>query len=351
VASRDRTPTLADALRARGGWPPDGHGGSPPWPPPGSHRRSSRVRRPPAAFQRHGNRPIPFSAAEAELRRLLKEYGPPRDTSPGYAFHHLTSDGLWLVDTRHGPGSPGPELRRLRDSQASGRLHPDLARALSEEPGLLGRIARYLLDANFAASLHADLCVLAGLDLETPEIGGQIRMVPVVRRDPGFRDRVLMAYEYCCAFCSYDGWLDGTAVGLDAAHVRWWAFDGPDELANGLCLCAIHHKLFDKGVRCESPSRAWTRLSPTTSAGRAGLPHTRSRLRPTAGRPARATWACFMMRSRDDQRFRGPAQRVWRRSARSSACRSPQRLPRRVGCAVSLPCRSGEVRSGVGPAG
>jgi hypothetical protein len=21
----------------------------------------------------------------------------------------LTSDGLWLVDTRHGPGSPGPE--------------------------------------------------------------------------------------------------------------------------------------------------------------------------------------------------------------------------------------------------
>ncbi|MET9243896.1 phosphorothioated DNA-binding restriction endonuclease [Nonomuraea sp. NPDC003709] len=196
-------------------------------------------------FQRHGNRPITFSAAEAELKKLLKEYGPPRDTSPGYPFHHLTNDGLWLVDTRHGPGSPGPELGRLRDSHAAGRLHPDLARALSEEPGLLGRIARHLLDANFAPSLHPDLCLLTGLDLES---GEELRTPPVLRRDPGFRDRVLMAYEYCCAFCSYDGWLDGAAVGLDAAHVRWWAFDGPDDLTNGLCLCAIHHKLFDKGV-------------------------------------------------------------------------------------------------------
>ncbi|MFF0775878.1 phosphorothioated DNA-binding restriction endonuclease [Nonomuraea wenchangensis] len=196
-------------------------------------------------FQRDGNRPIPFSAAEAELKQLLKEYGPPRDTSPGYPFHHLTTDGLWLVDTRHGPGSPGPELRRLRDSEAAGRLHPDLARALSEEPGLLGRIARHLLDANFAPSLHQDLCLLTGLDLETATAPAT---KPAVRRDPAFRDRVLMAYEYRCAFCSYEGWLDGMVVGLDAAHVRWWAFDGPDDVANGLCLCAIHHKLFDKGV-------------------------------------------------------------------------------------------------------
>ncbi len=37
-------------------------------------------------------------------------------------------------------------------------------------------------------------------------------------------------------------------VGLEAAHVRWWAFDGPDEVENGLCLCSLHHKLFDMGV-------------------------------------------------------------------------------------------------------
>ncbi|GAA3314566.1 phosphorothioated DNA-binding restriction endonuclease [Nonomuraea dietziae] len=209
-------------------------------------------------FQQDGNRPIPFSAAEAELRKLLKEYGPPRDTSPGYPFHHLTSDGLWLVDTEDGPGSPGPELGRLRASGASGRLHPDLARAMSEEPGLVARIARFLLDANFAPSLHADLCLLTGLDLETLETGGQTRTSATARRDRAFRERVLMAYEYRCAFCAYDGWLDGSAVGLDAAHVRWWAFDGPDDLGNGLCLCAIHHKLFDKGVLGLSHERTVT---------------------------------------------------------------------------------------------
>jgi putative restriction endonuclease len=30
--------------------------------------------------------------------------------------------------------------------------------------------------------------------------------------------------------------------------VRWFAFDGPDALDNGLALCALHHKLFDLGA-------------------------------------------------------------------------------------------------------
>ncbi|MEU8265807.1 phosphorothioated DNA-binding restriction endonuclease [Sphaerisporangium sp. NPDC049002] len=201
-------------------------------------------------FQRHGGRPIPFSGAEADLKRLLKEFGPPRQTSPGYPFHHLTSDGIWLVDTVNGPGSPGPELGRLRDSQATGRLHPDLLRALSDDSHLVVRLARHLLDANFSPSLHEDICQLTGLDLETYDAADPAR-VPAratFRRDPAFREKVLIAYEYCCAFCAYDGWLDGTTVGLDAAHVRWRAFEGPDDVANGLCLCSIHHKLFDKGV-------------------------------------------------------------------------------------------------------
>ena len=35
---------------------------------------------------------------------------------------------------------------------------------------------------------------------------------------------------------------------LEAAHVRWWALDGPDDLDNGLALCILHHKLFDRGM-------------------------------------------------------------------------------------------------------
>ncbi|MFC0863629.1 phosphorothioated DNA-binding restriction endonuclease [Sphaerimonospora cavernae] len=203
-------------------------------------------------FQRQGSRPIPFSAAEADLKRLLQEFGPPRKTNPGYPFHHLTNDGIWLVETAEGPGSPGSELGRLRESQAAGRLHPDLVRALHDDSRLVAQIARALLDANFEPSLHPDICLAAGLeltDLETAVAGGITRpKARAVRRNPAFREQVLIAYEYCCAFCGYDGWLDGTAIGLDAAHVRWWAFEGPDDLANGLCLCVLHHKLFDKGV-------------------------------------------------------------------------------------------------------
>ncbi|MEV7968368.1 phosphorothioated DNA-binding restriction endonuclease [Sphaerisporangium sp. NPDC088356] len=208
-------------------------------------------------FQRDGGGPIPFSSAEAELKRLLKEFGPPRDTSPGYPFHHLTSDGIWLVDTVNGPGSPGSELGRLRAARASGRLHPDLLRALCDDSHLVVRLARYLLEANFEPSLHADICQLTGLDLETHGAADPMRVPAraMVRRDTAFRQNVLMAYEYCCAFCAYDGWLDGTSVGLDAAHVRWWAFEGPDDVTNGLCLCAIHHKLFDKGVLGMTPDR------------------------------------------------------------------------------------------------
>ncbi|MET8140970.1 phosphorothioated DNA-binding restriction endonuclease [Sphaerisporangium sp. NPDC005288] len=201
-------------------------------------------------FQREGAEPIVFSAAEDDLKRLLKEFGPPRDTSPGYPFHHLTSDGVWIVHTVDGPGSPGPELGRLRGTQAAGRLHPDLLRALSDDSHLVVRLARHLLDANFEPSLHPDICRLTGLRLEG-DGSGHLTQVPgrtKPRRAGLFRQEVLMAYEYCCAFCEYDGWLDGAVVGLDAAHVRWWAFEGPDDVANGLCLCAIHHKLFDKGV-------------------------------------------------------------------------------------------------------
>jgi putative restriction endonuclease len=59
---------------------------------------------------------------------------------------------------------------------------------------------------------------------------------------------VLQAWDRQCAFCGYDGQLAAASVGIDAAHVRWFAFDGPDALDNGLALCVLHHKLFDLGV-------------------------------------------------------------------------------------------------------
>ena len=200
-------------------------------------------------LQRHGSTAVAFSEAEPVLSDLLKEFGPDRTTTPAYPFHHLQSDGLWVVTTPDG-ASAGTALRRLR-AGAVGALTPQFEAALRGDPALAALIARTLLDQEFPESLHADICMMAGLDVEALEVdAARSRVTELVarRRDPQFRERVLVAYEYRCAMCGFDGALGRDAVGLDAAHVRWWAFEGPDMVDNALCLCVLHHKLFDRGA-------------------------------------------------------------------------------------------------------
>ncbi|MGV9251609.1 phosphorothioated DNA-binding restriction endonuclease [Streptomyces sp. NPDC003697] len=197
-------------------------------------------------FQEDAEGDLRYTAVEQDLQRLLTEYGPPHRTTPAYPFHHLVGDGVWEVRTDRGPGSPGSGVRDLRETGATGRLAPDLRAALRREPQLLGRIARMLLDLHFPPSLHSELCEAVGLELEPAETERLSRGRR--QRDPRMRELVLTAYEYRCAFCGYDGRIGAVPVGLEAAHVRWWAFGGPDDIENGLCLCSLHHKLFDKGV-------------------------------------------------------------------------------------------------------
>lgn len=197
-------------------------------------------------FQEDTDGELAYSAVEEDLKRLLAEYGPPRPTTPAYPFHHLVGDGVWEVRSDRGAGSPGTGVRELRATRAAGRLVPELRVALRREPSLLGRMARVLLDANFPPSLHGELCEAVGLELEPAEA---TRLTAVRRqRDRRMRELVLTAYEHRCAFCGYDGRIGSVSVGLEAAHVRWWALGGPDDVDNGLCLCSLHHKLFDKGV-------------------------------------------------------------------------------------------------------
>ncbi|MEV1047121.1 phosphorothioated DNA-binding restriction endonuclease [Streptomyces sp. NPDC049916] len=197
-------------------------------------------------FQEDFDSELRYSVVERDLKLLLAEYGPANRTTPAYPFHHLVSDGVWEVRTDRGPGSPGTGVLELRATGAAGRLVPELRAALRREPSLLGRIARVLLDQHFPPSLHGELREAVGLRLEPAEPG------PLLagrrQRNRRMREMVLTAYEYQCAFCGYDGRIGVVPVGLEAAHVRWWAFDGPDDVDNGLCLCALHHKLFDKGA-------------------------------------------------------------------------------------------------------
>ena len=75
------------------------------------------------------------------------------------------------------------------------------------------------------------------------------------RRDSSFRANILKAYEYKCAICGFDVTLRYQPVALEASHIKWRQADGPNIEVNGLALCSLHHKLFDRGAFTLSEER------------------------------------------------------------------------------------------------
>lgn len=137
--------------------------------------------------------------------------------------------------------------------QVTGRLEPSIESALLSRPALIDAAARDLVLSNFPDTVAPDVLAAAGLDPDEVLGGSDVLcrtgdQVSGRRRSAGWRTAVLQAWDRQCAFCGYDGQFAGASAGIEAAHVRWFAFDGPDTLDNGLALCALHHKLFDLGA-------------------------------------------------------------------------------------------------------
>ncbi len=132
----------------------------------------------------------------------------------------------------------------LDDANPTGRLAPGIEAELLRRPGLLEQTARELVESQFPSTLIPDVLQAVGLELELGE-----HLVKVGRhRSASWRALILESWDRSCAFCGYDGQLGGAPVGLEAAHVRWFNHDGPDVADNGLALCSLHHKLFDRGA-------------------------------------------------------------------------------------------------------
>ena len=47
--------------------------------------------------------------------------------------------------------------------------------------------------------------------------------------------------------------IHSRVLALEAAHIKWHQAGGPDVEENGIALCALHHKLFDRGAFTVSP--------------------------------------------------------------------------------------------------
>lgn len=194
-----------------------------------------------------GRETLPFVECTDRLGDLIREFGPPRRVvHPEYPFWRLQRDGLWQVVTagslRRRRGNSDPTRASLIASHAKGMFPDRIATELREYPERVNVAARILLDSYFPSTVHEDVASAVGLCVDAPISGMR------VNRDPAFRAKILNAYEFRCAVCGYGVRMQHTSVGLEAAHIRWHQYGGPDITENGIALCALHHKLFDLGA-------------------------------------------------------------------------------------------------------
>jgi len=199
-----------------------------------------------ARLLRGESRMIPYAEVDRELGKLLVEFGPRRQSyHPEYPFWRLQNDGLWEVTPTEGlatrSGNTDAKKSELLKHNVHGGFLPEIYDTLSRDKPLARAIVEDLLNANFPASIHQDILGSVGIEFA-------IDTRVVIARSPDFRDRILRAYEYSCAVCGFDVRLGTVPVALEAAHIKWHQAGGPDEERNGLALCTLHHKLFDRGV-------------------------------------------------------------------------------------------------------
>lgn len=196
-------------------------------------------------YQNFNKVDLPYREVREKLKSLLMEFGPPRKSyHPEEPFVRLPGDGIWRLNIH-------VNLRKFSDKQlvesnAVGGFTADVIQLLEHDPSLIRTVAEMLLEEHFPDSVHEDILVNVGL-----EFGYRTKR----SRDPQFRNKILRAYEYSCAICGFNVRLGHHLVAVEAAHIQWHQAGGPDQEENGIALCSLHHKLFDRGVFTISEER------------------------------------------------------------------------------------------------
>ncbi len=191
-----------------------------------------------------GKRKLAYFEHEEALKDLFRDFGPDRKPTMANPFTRLITDGIWdvqankLIDRRVTYSD-----KDLRSTRAEGSFTPEVSNLLNNNPNLISQVAEQVLEMHFPESLHESLLLAAGI-----QMGAETKKLSKSSRDPNFRNQVLEAYERKCAVCNYQIRRDDTLVGIEAAHIKWHQFKGPDVVQNGVALCSLHHKLYDFGL-------------------------------------------------------------------------------------------------------
>lgn len=210
-----------------------------------------------------GEEQLRYEEIEDDLCDLLKEFGPWRENyRPQDPFWRLKNarnpeDRIWEIPNEHkiseyGTSSGDAVIGDLREHGVGGFL-PPIADQLRSDVGLRFEVVGRLLGSHFPVTYHADLPQDVGIEWAfgwafgvslQPQVPGS-QQKP---RDPKFRPEVLEAYRHRCAICGFNVTLGDRLIAIEAAHIKWYSAEGPDTPRNGMALCALHHKLFDRGV-------------------------------------------------------------------------------------------------------
>jgi len=195
------------------------------------------------AIGRINDRYIPFNEIEKDLSELLDRFGPIRTKqNPHQPFWRLKNDSIWEIPNSDLYGETSVKdvlIKDLRKNKAKGGFLDIYYEELKSDAKSKNEIVSFLLNDHFPSSYHDEILEAVNLSLNVTKS---------LTRDPKFRARVLNAYEYKCCICNLDIRIQGKNAILDAAHIKWHQAGGASTEPNGLCLCVLHHRLFDRGV-------------------------------------------------------------------------------------------------------
>lgn len=210
-----------------------------------------------------------YSLVDRDLAELLDRFGPRRKaTHTEYPFWRMRKDGIWEIDrpdqVTTNPRSGDAHVASLVDQDIHGGLLENDYVAFCRNPSLASRVAESIIDAHFPESYREDILRATGIDMAMDRVArseaeGQLgeeraayelefESVRRLKRDPAFRPAVLDAYREKCSVCGFDVRLAGKSTAVEAAHIHWHADAGPARVRNGLALCILHHRLFDRGA-------------------------------------------------------------------------------------------------------
>jgi putative restriction endonuclease len=182
-----------------------------------------------------GKEKLAYGEVEKALMPLLKAFAPPVQNrpQPELPYWHLVSDGLWTVEGADAlPRQAGgfPRIGALR--QTHGGLDSELATVVTTDPIGTELIIERLLEEYFPPTIQEDIMAAVGIERPAQRMmrDAPLATAAIRYRNPRFREDVLRAYEHQCAATGFRAALGGSYFGCEAAHVRWHAYDGPDDV-------------------------------------------------------------------------------------------------------------------------